>query len=75
MSTIASVTIAPGDTALLFSMAEPKAVTATFADGSTVELFEFYSDELTFRADEFVGLTAEQARRLHRERDIAYLRS
>jgi hypothetical protein len=50
-------------------------ITATFEDGSTKELFEFYPDEISFREDEFVGLTEIQARDLKRQKDTAYLRS
>lgn len=50
-------------------------VYATFGDGAEAPLFSYYSDELTFRAEEFVGLTPREARELHMERDLAYLRS
>jgi hypothetical protein len=39
------------------------------------QLFAFYADEYTFTAVEFVGLTVAQARQLHFDRDVAYLRS
>jgi hypothetical protein len=35
-------------------------VWATLQDGSVVKLFEYYPDEIAFRADEFVGLTIEE---------------
>lgn len=72
---ITACIIGPGASAALFNMSEPKAATVTFEDGSTTELFEFYSDEIRFTADEIVGLTADEARALHRDRDIAWLRS
>lgn len=54
----------------------PDAVVADLDDGRTdVELFQFYRDELTFTGGEFVGLTEQQARDLHRQRDIAWLQS
>lgn len=51
------------------------AVTVTYDDDTTEELFTFYPDELHFTADEFVGLTREQALALRSERDRAYLRN
>ena len=50
-------------------------VIATFEDGTTKTLFSFYPDEVTFRASEFIGLTAEQARDLFRKKDTTHLRS
>jgi len=50
-------------------------VVVTFDDGSTKELFTFYSDELSFSEQEFVGLTEKQAHALHYQRDVAYLRA
>lgn len=38
-------------------------------------LFEYYPDEISFSADEFIGLTNEQARRLKYTKDREYLRS
>lgn len=51
-------------------------VLVTF-EGSADEhvLFEYFDDELTFRADEFIGLTEQEARDLFRRKDIAYLQS
>jgi hypothetical protein len=40
-----------------------------------VLLFGYYADELTFFANEFAGLTVDQARQLFFDRDVAYLRS
>lgn len=37
--------------------------------------FVWFDDELTFREEELVGLTLEQAQDLKQQRDIAYLRS
>lgn len=46
-------------------------------DGGEVEeqLFEYYPDELTFSAGEFVGLTVDEAHALKFSRDKAYLQS
>ncbi len=46
-----------------------------YDDGSAACVVGYYSDELHFTADEFIGLTREQAQDLHRKRDIAYLQS
>ena len=50
-------------------------VTGTFDDGSVSRVFEFYDDELSFEAQEFVGLTREEALSLFTQKDIAYLKS
>ena len=50
-------------------------VWATFSDGAEKRLFSFYPDEINFGADEFIGLTEEEARNLFSRRDTAYLRS
>jgi len=50
-------------------------VVASFEDETTVDLFEFYSDELSFTASEFVGLTRSEAAQLFHAKDVAYLRS
>jgi hypothetical protein len=46
----------------------------TLSDGST-EKFQWFHDELTFTADEFMGKTMEQVRQMHYEKDVRYLRS
>jgi hypothetical protein len=54
----------------------PQQINVTFEDGSTIEgLIRFYPDEVTFTADEIVGLTADQARELHRKKDIEWLQA
>lgn len=58
-----------------FAIAEPKHVMVTFEDGTTEKAFSFYSDELNFTAEEFVGLTMTEARTLHFKRDVEYLQS
>lgn len=40
-----------------------------------VVLFDYFDDELSFRTDEFIGLTEQEARDLFRRKDIAYLQS
>ncbi|VTU43013.1 hypothetical protein H6P1_00491 (plasmid) [Variovorax sp. PBL-H6] len=50
-------------------------VSAKLSTGEEVSLFQFYPDELTFTEAEFVGLTVEEARKLHQRKDVAYLRS
>ena len=40
-----------------------------------VPLFDYFDDELSFRADEFIGLTEQEARDLFRRKDIAYVQS
>lgn len=50
-------------------------VSAEFDDGSVKELFSFYPDEISFTAEEFVGLTEANARHLKFTKDKAYLRS
>ncbi len=39
-------------------------VIATLDDGRQIELFSFYAHERSFVADEFIGLTVGEARRL-----------
>ena len=55
-----------------FFDAMPK-VTATFEDGSKRDLFSFYPDEISFTADEFIGLTEQEAYDLRHKKDVAYL--
>jgi hypothetical protein len=50
-------------------------VRATFEDGSTRNLFEYYPDEISFHPTEFVGLTAQEAISLKMRKDIAYLQA
>ena len=69
---IAACTIGPYPTKWGDPM--PK-VRVKFSDGTEKDLFEFYPDELSFRWDEFVGLTEEEAYALRHRKDVAYLRS
>lgn len=50
-------------------------VTVTYEDGSTETLFEFYPDEISFQASEFIGLSREAAMALRHRKDVAYLKS
>lgn len=40
-------------------------VQASFDDGSSEVLFRFYPDEVHFDSKEFIGLTADEARKLY----------
>jgi hypothetical protein len=44
-------------------------------DGSEQAAISWYVDELTFTPEDAVGRTVQELRRLHFERDRAYLRS
>ncbi len=48
---------------------------ATFDDGSTGKVLEYYPDEISFNECEFIGLTKLQAYELKRRKDIAYIQS
>lgn len=52
----------------------PKVI-ATFDDGTTKDLFEFYPDEISFTASEFIGLTEAEAHALKHSKDVAFIRS
>jgi len=52
--------------------AMPKVI-ATMEDGKTQEVFEYYPDEISFTADEFIGLTLDEARHLKYIKDKLYL--
>jgi len=51
------------------------AVIATFDDGTEKKLFEYYPDEISFTAGEFVGLTEEEAHARRHKKDVDFLRS
>ena len=51
------------------------AIYAYMLTGHEIHLFTYYSDELSFRSSDFVGLTVREARDLFTRRDTAYLRS
>lgn len=50
-------------------------VSAKFDDGAELELFEYYPDEISFTAEEFVGLTLSEATALRQQKDKAYIQS
>ena len=50
-------------------------VFATLEDGSEIELFEYYPDEISFTPAEFVGLLPSEAYALKHKKDLAYLQS
>lgn len=64
---IASCKITPGE----FT----NKVEATFEDGTTKFLFDYFHDELSFDASELIGLTELEAQDLFCKKNIAYLRS
>jgi len=48
---------------------------ATMDNGETKFVFAWFDDELSFRPEELIGKTIEEARDVRQEKDIAYLRS
>lgn len=52
-----------------------KEAIAVMEHGGKEFAFAWFDDELTFRPDELIGLTIEEARDLKQARDIAYLQS
>ena len=40
-----------------------------------IRLFTYYSDELSFRKEEFIGLTEDEGHALFTKKDVAYLQS
>lgn len=50
-------------------------VWVTLEDGSEKMLFDYYPDEISFRPEEFIGLTEEEAVSLKQQKDVTYLRS
>lgn len=50
-------------------------VWVTYSNGREEKLFSYYPDEIAFSADEFIGLTRDQAFALYTKRDVEYLRS
>jgi hypothetical protein len=74
--TILSASISAMPRAMPKGMFDPMPkVSVKLSDGQELELFQFYPDEVTFTVEEFVGLTVQEARNLHRRKDTAYLRS
>jgi hypothetical protein len=52
----------------------PKVI-ATYDNGETKDLFEYFPDELSFSPSEFKGLTEFEAHDLKRKKDVIYLQS
>jgi hypothetical protein len=50
-------------------------VWVTREDGTETKVFDYYPDELSFAAADFVGLTVEECRLLKFGRDRAFLQS
>lgn len=50
-------------------------VVGELTDGSTVTVFAFYADELSFDEEELIGLTTEEASALFTKKDITYIQS
>jgi hypothetical protein len=50
-------------------------VWVTYEDNKEQMLFEFYPDEISFSANEFIGLTRSEAIHLKFKKDKAYLQS
>jgi hypothetical protein len=48
---------------------------ATMDNGEKKFVFPWFDDELTFRPEELIGKTIEEARDLKQAKDIAYLQS
>ena len=52
-----------------------KEAVAIMENGQETFVFPWFSDELSFKEEELLGLTIEQARDLKQARDTAYLMS
>lgn len=50
-----------------------KTIMALFDDGSVENVFNYYSDELSFSEDELIGLTSKEAVQLKTEKYFQYL--
>jgi len=73
---ITDITITPMPRPMPLGMFDPMPkVIAIFEDGSSKTLFTFYPDEITFSANEFIGLTEAEAHALFHRKDSHYLRS
>jgi hypothetical protein len=73
---ITAAKIGPYPRSMPEGMFDPKPkVTVTLEDGSEVELFSFYCEELRFHESEFIGLTVAEGKALHTKRDMKYLQS
>ena len=50
-------------------------VYVTLSNGDSVDLFEYYSDEISFSESEFIGLTVAEARNLKTHKDFIFIQS
>ncbi len=53
----------------------PKVMITLEGETKEKELFEYFPDELSFTAEEFIGLTEQEANQLKFKKDQEYLRS
>ena len=53
----------------------PKVMVKVAGDAAEGILFEYYEDEISFRAEEFVGKTVSEGRHLKFVKDVEYLQS
>ena len=50
-----------------------QSVVATMSDGSVQDVFQFYTDEISFSQCELVGLTIREMKQLRFNKDVAYV--
>ena len=50
-------------------------VNVTLTNGETLNLFEYYPDEISFVESEFIGLTVAEAENLLTRKDVQFLQS
>ena len=66
--------IGPYPRAMPEGMLDPMpSVNVIFDDGTSMSLFAFYPDEISFAESEFVGLTVKEAMALRHKKDVAHL--
>lgn len=53
----------------------PKVMVTVEGGEGEVELFEYYPDELSFTAEEFIGLTVEEGHQRKLKKDMEFIRS
>ena len=54
---------------------DPMPVVYATVAGVEQRLFDYYPDEISFTAAEFIGLTVSEAHQLKGEKDVRYLQS
>ena len=67
---IKHATISPAD-----ELGHQNIIVITMEDDSYKSICRYYTDELSFNEQEFVGLTEGEARKLCHNRDVEYLQS